>query len=215
MAKITDGKDLENNFQMNDTKTPETGVEEEVIKLSKTDFAKVKSHIETMQKEKDDALTTSKKQKKGLDKAKQRIAELEKEKEEVIAVAQRLHADFDNYRKRNASLRIDSFDEGKRDCIKALLPVLDNFDRAMENAGGVEPGFLEGIQLVQRLLLDTLNKLGLEEVPSDGEFDPVFHNAVMQEAVPGKKNGEILEVLQKGYRVDDKIIRHSMVKVAE
>lgn len=216
-------KKMEENRQeiYSQTKEPlapedrETGAGEEVIKLSKADFEKVKAHIESVQKEKDEALTASKKQKKGYEKAKQRIAELESEKDEAIAIAQRLHADFDNYRKRNATLRTDSFDEGKRDCIKALLPVLDSFDRAMENAQGVEPGFLEGIGLVQRLLLDTLGKQGLEEIPAAGLFDPKLHDAVMQEAVNGKESGEILEVLQKGYCVRDRILRHSMVKVAE
>lgn len=187
----------------------------EVIQLSKEDFQKVKSHIEGVQKEKDEVLSSSKKLKKNYDKAKAQIKDLEKEKEEAIAVAQRLHADFDNYRKRNASLRMESLEEGRRECVQALLPTLDNFDRAMENSEGVEKGFVEGMQLVQKLLLDTLHKFGLEEIAADGLFDPNLHNAVMQEAAEGKQSGEIVEVLQKGYRMGDRILRHSMVKVAE
>ena len=69
--------------------------------------------------------------------------------------------------------------------------------------------------LVQRQLMDTLGKLGLSEIDATGAFDPNFHEAVMQEKAEGRQSGEILAVFQKGYRVGDKIVRHSMVKVAE
>ncbi len=159
----------------------------ENVTLTTEEFNQVKAHIETLQKEKDEA----------------------------IGLAQRLQADFDNYRKRNATLRADSYDDGVRECIKELIPTLDNFDRALENAIGVEPKFLEGIQLVQRTLLDALHKVGLQEIPAEGQFDPNLHNAVMQEEAQGRKSGEILEVFQKGYEVKGKILRHTMVKVAQ
>jgi molecular chaperone GrpE len=135
--------------------------------------------------------------------------------EEYLALAQRTQADFDNFRRRNASVRSESLEEGKRNCIKELLPVLDNFDRAMENDGAAEEAWHEGVRLVHRQLLDTLQKLGMSEVETDGKFDPNLHNAVMQEKVEGKESGDILAVFQKGYRVGDRIIRYSMVKVAE
>jgi len=143
------------------------------------------------------------------------IAELQKQKDETVALLQRNQADFDNFRRRNASVRSESLEEGKRDCIKELLPVLDNFDRAMENDGAAEEAWHEGVRLVHRQLLDALHKLGMSEVETDGKFDPNLHNAVMQEKVEGKESGDILAVFQKGYRVGDKIIRYSMVKVAE
>ena len=79
----------------------------------------------------------------------------------------------------------------------------------------MEPCFVDGVRLVKRMLIDALAKLGFEEVPADGAFDPVLHNAVMQEEAEGKNPGEVLEVLQKGYRVKGRILRHSMVKVAK
>lgn len=145
----------------------------------------------------------------------QNIEKLQQERDEAINLAQRLQADFDNFRKRNATVRTDSMEEGKNYCIKALLHVLDNFDRAMENSNGVDENFFEGIKLVQRSLLDALNKLGMSEIPTDGQFNPELHNAVMQEHEDGREVGEILEVFQKGYEVNGKILRHSMVKVAE
>ncbi|MBQ3663711.1 MAG: nucleotide exchange factor GrpE [Clostridia bacterium] len=149
--------------------------------------------------------------------AKEALEKLRKEKEEAIGLLQRNQADFDNFRRRNGSVRTDSLEEGKRNCIKELLPVLDNFDRAMEAEAGDEAGagWRDGIKLVHKQLMDTLQKLGLSEIEADGKFDPNLHNAVMQEKAEGKESGDILAVFLKGYRVGDKIIRHTMVKVAE
>ena len=149
--------------------------------------------------------------------AKAHIARLQKERDETVTLLQRNQADFENYRRRNASIRTDSYEEGKRDCIKGLLPALDNFDRALENeaSNGDKDGWREGVRLACRQLHELLAKQGLEEVDASGRFDPNLHEAVMQEQAEGKESGEILAVLQKGYRVGDKIIRHSMVKVAQ
>lgn len=143
------------------------------------------------------------------------IESLTKERDETIALLQRNQADFDNYRRRNASISADSYDEGKRDTIKQLLTVLDCFDRAIENDDTEAASWREGVKLTIRQLHEEFEKLGLSVIESEGMFDPVVHEAVMQEAVEGKESGEILAVLQKGYRVGDRIIRHSMVKVAE
>ena len=148
-------------------------------------------------------------------KAQDHIADLVKQKDEAIALLQRNQADFENFRRRNQTVRSDSLEEGKRECIKALLPVLDNFDRAMDTECQGDQSWREGIVLVQRQLMDTLKKLGLEEIGTDGKFDPNIHEAVMQEEVEGKETGDIIAVFQKGYRVGDKVIRASMVKVAQ
>ncbi len=147
--------------------------------------------------------------------AKSHIETLQKEKDETVQLMQRIQADFDNFRRRNASIRKDSYEEGKRDCIKELLPVLDSFERAIESASADDKSMQEGVTLVQRQLLDALKKLGLCVIEAEGSFDPNEHEAVMSEKVDGKESGEVLLVLQKGYRVGDKIIRHCMVKVAE
>ena len=149
-----------------------------------------------------------------LETVKKHIDDLQKKLDETIALLQRNQADFDNYRKRNATVRADSYDEGKRDCIKALLPVLDDFDRVAESDEKAE-GWADGVKLVHRKLSEILQKEGLKEIPSDGAFDPELHNAVMTEAVDGMESGCIVQTFQKGYQVKDKIIRHSMVKVSE
>lgn len=149
------------------------------------------------------------------DQVKAHIDALQKEKDETVALLQRNQADFDNFRRRNASVRTDSFEEGKRECIKALLPVLDNFDRATEHSEEGEKAWRDGVLLVYKQLLEALAKQGMTEIETDCKFDPNFHEAVMQEKSEGKESGDIVAVFQKGYRVNDRIIRHSMVKVAE
>ena len=168
-------------------KPGEEGSLPEVIQLKREEFLEVKNHI----------------------------AGLEKERDEMKALAQRVQADFDNFRRRNATVMTDCREEGLRSCIKELLPVLDNFDRAMESAKGVQNDWLEGVRLVQRQLMETLGKCGLKEIPAEGMFDPNLHEAVMQEAAEGAESGAILAVFQKGYQVNDRIIRHSVVKVAQ
>ena len=168
-------------------KPGEEGSLPEVIQLKREEFLEVKNHI----------------------------AGLEKERDEMKALAQRVQADFDNFRRRNATVMTDCREEGLRSCIKELLPVLDNFDRAMESAKGVQNDWLEGVRLVQRQLMETLGYCGLKEIPAEGMFDPNLHEAVMQEAAEGAESGAILAVFQKGYQVNDRIIRHSMVKVAQ
>ena len=147
--------------------------------------------------------------------AKAHIEAITKEKDETVNLLQRIQADFDNFRRRNASIRLDSYEEGKRDTVKELLPALDNLERALDAIPTENASLREGIVMVQRQLLESLKKLGLEEVESDCVFDPTKHEAVMREKVEGKESGEIVVVFQKGYRMGGRIIRHCMVKVAE
>ena len=149
-----------------------------------------------------------------LETVKKHIDELQKKLDDTIALLQRNQADFDNFSKRNATVRADSYDEGKRDCIKALLPVLDDFDRVAESDPNAD-GWADGVKLVHKKFAEILKKEGLEEIPSDGAFDPELHNAVMTEAVEGMESGNVVQTFQKGYKVKEKIIRHSMVKVSE
>ena len=147
--------------------------------------------------------------------AKAHIEALTKEKDETVVLLQRIQADFDNFRRRNASIRLDSYEEGKRDAVKELLPALDSLERALDSIPDEGALWRDGIVLVQRQMMDALKKLGLEEIESDCKFDPTKHEAVMREKAEGKESGEIVVVFQKGYRMGDKIIRHCMVKVAE
>lgn len=145
---------------------------------------------------------------------------LEKQRDEYLALAQRVQADFDNFRRRNASMRQDARDEGIRETLTALLPVLDNLDLAIKHGEQSEASaaMLDGVRMVSQQCRESLNKrFGLEEIPAQGgTFDPTMHNAVAQTpAEEGQSDDEIVEVFQKGYRVGEKVLRYSMVRVAK
>ena len=148
---------------------------------------------------------------KEFEQAREEIAEMKKSMDSAILDAQRIQAEFNNYRKRNASLRTESYDDGVRETIKALLPVLDNFERAMATSDGSP--FAKGIEQIRKQLLESLKKAGLEEINSEGMFDPNYHEAVIRDDEGEGESGTITAVLQKGYTVKGKIIRHTMVKV--
>nr|WP_307756916.1 nucleotide exchange factor GrpE [uncultured Christensenella sp.] len=95
-----------------------------------------------------------------------------------------------------------------------LLPILDNFERALM-ADCADKAFSEGVEMIMRQLKDAMSNLGVEEIAADGQFDPEVHNAVMQVEEEGFESNQIVEVLQKGYSLNGKVLRHSMVKVAK
>ncbi len=135
-----------------------------------------------------------------------------KQRDEYLDSLRRSQADFQNFRRRNQTARADGYADGAREVIAALLPAIDNLERAIAAAGEESP-LLEGVRMTLNQLLDSLKKFGLEEIPAQGEaFDPELHHAVMKEVTDDP--GKVLEVLQKGYRVKDRIIRYAMVKVS-
>lgn len=143
--------------------------------------------------------------------ARAEIAAMKKSMDDAILDAQRIQAEFNNFRKRNASIRAESMDDGVRETIKNLLPVLDNFERALANCD--DTPFTKGMMQINKQLIDCLIKCGLEEVEAVGMFDPNMHEAVMRDEEGDVESGTITAVLQKGYRVKGRIIRHTMVKV--
>ncbi len=137
-----------------------------------------------------------------------------KQRDEYLDSLRRAQADFQNFKRRNQTARSDGYEEGSREAIAAILPTIDNLERAIDAAekAGAEAGIIDGVKMTLNMLIESLKRFGFEEVPALGEeFDPELHNAVMREA--GDEPGKILEVFQKGYRVKDKIIRYAMVKV--
>ena len=137
-----------------------------------------------------------------------------RQRDEYLDSLRRTQADFQNFKRRNQTARSDGYADGVCEALTAMLPAIDNLERALDAAdkAGVNDGLTDGVRMTLTTLLDGLKRFGFEEVPSLGEqFDPEKHNAVMREA--GDEPGKILEVFQKGYRVKDKIIRYAMVKV--
>ena len=134
---------------------------------------------------------------------------------EYLAMAQRIQADFENYRKRNETVRADAYAEGRRDVATVMLPVLDNLERAVEAASGCgDEAMKNGVELVFRQMNDVYQKLDVTPIDRKGEkFDPNLENAVLQGAEDEGEPGTVCQVLQKGYKMGEKVLRHAMVKV--
>lgn len=125
----------------------------------------------------------------------------------------RLMADFQNYKKRVEKEKTDLYSYANEKIVTELLAVLDNFERALAHEDSGD-GFKEGMEMIFKQLMDVLEKSGLAEIPALGEdFDPNFHNAVMTEETEEYESGKVSGVLQKGYTLNGKVIRPSMVKV--
>ncbi|MBQ3110618.1 MAG: nucleotide exchange factor GrpE [Clostridia bacterium] len=137
----------------------------------------------------------------------------QKELEELNDKYLRLVAEYDNYRKRTAKEKEAIYPEAKVSVISSFLPVLDNLERALQSVGD-DPVY-EGIKMISKQFVETLKAAGVEEIPALGEkFNPNFHNAVMHVDDENFGENEIVEEFQKGYKMGERIIRYSMVKVA-
>jgi molecular chaperone GrpE len=139
---------------------------------------------------------------------------LRAENEELIDTLQRLQADFDNYRKRAQRDQEALVGRAGERIVKELLPVLDDLERALEAAEQHEEAELEeGVKLVHRQLEQLLEKEGLAVVETDGKFDPHVHEALLTQPSESEE-GSVIEVLQKGYRLGDRVLRPARVVVA-
>ena len=141
------------------------------------------------------------------------LKELKEENEGLKDKLLRTVAEYDNFRKRTAKEKENIYNEACADVLKEMLPVLDNLERAVVVDGSVED-LKKGIEMTINQFLGALNKLGVEEIAADGEFDPNFHNAVMHVQDENLQANQVAEVFQKGYKKGDKVLRYSMVKVA-
>jgi molecular chaperone GrpE len=143
-----------------------------------------------------------------------RLAEAEALRDQHLAQLQRVAADFDNYRKRMAREQQSLVARAHEKLVRELLPVLDDLERALRAAGEHEEAKLEeGVALVQRQLREILAREGLHEIDADGFFDPHLHEALMTQPAEASE-GTILQVIQKGYRLGDRVLRPARVVVA-
>ena len=185
----------------------------------KQDEAKVEEDLieeeEMLEEEElDEELSAIECYEKGTDKDKGQVAALRSEKEEFLTLLKRERADFENYKKRNADLAACSYANGVADTIQSVLPVIDNLERALASNCS-DKALTEGIQMIQRQLMETLASYGLEEIEAQGEqFNPESMHAVMQvDRAEGQDTNCVAEVLQKGYKLNGKVLRCAMVKV--
>ena len=144
------------------------------------------------------------------------LAAVTAERDEYLDLVQRVQADFENYRKRSVRDQERLVAHAHERLVRELLPILDDLERALEAAERHEEAQLvEGVKLVEKSLRASLAKEGLAEIDTDGTFDPHVHEALLTQPSDSSASGSILEVVQRGYRVGDKVVRPARVIVAE
>jgi len=151
-----------------------------------------------------------------LEKLEARVEVLKQEKEEVTEMLQRVKADFDNYRKRAQKEKEQAGFKALFDFIYKLLPIIDNIDRALENARREKVGetFIEGMEMIKKQLKQVLEQEGVAHIEAEGsEFDPSLHQAVMKTEEGEGENNTVVEVFQEGYVMQERVLRPAMVKV--
>lgn len=186
----TNKQDIENKETAQEPKEAKT--EQTAEKASKTEKSDSKKKIKKLEEE---------------------LAAAKKGAEEINEKYVRMLAEYDNFRKRTAKEREGIYADAYADALSAILPVIDNLERAAgcDDAEGLK----KGLELTLKGFVETLEKMGVHEIEAEGKpFDPNLHNAVMHVEDDGYGENEIVEVLMKGYQKGDKVIRYSMVKVA-
>ena len=147
----------------------------------------------------------------------ERVSEVEKiraERDALVDRLARMQAEFDNARKRAAKEQQDYRDYALVDAIKAIIPVLDSFDRALQTSPA-KSEFHAGVELIQKQLQDALAKIGVRPISAQGEqFDPRYHEAIEMVDTDAVPDHHVLEELQRGYKLKDRLLRPAMVKVA-
>jgi len=142
---------------------------------------------------------------------------LRREKDELQDRLLRTAAEFDNYRKRVDRDRREQAESATADALGDMLPIVDDLERALKAATGPEvEGFRKGVELIHQQMLELLRKRGVKRIDSVGaDFDPRYHQAVVQEVSANHREGEVMEEFARGYMLGDRLLRPAMVKVAK
>ena len=140
----------------------------------------------------------------------------DKQIDDLLDQVKRTMAEFDNYRKRTEKEKSQMYSSGEKNALESLLPVIDNFERALSSVSEEEKSnsFVKGIDMIYKQLMTTLESLGVKEIEAVGKpFDPNIHNAVMHEENEDYGENIVVEQFLKGYMYKDTVLRYSMVKV--
>lgn len=178
---------------------------------------KKETSAEEIKEEKEETKAETKKEKKPKKESKKE-AEIKEAAEKLIQEEKekylRLCAEYDNFRKRSQKERESLYNDIKADTLLKFLPVYDNLERALKQETADE-AYRKGVEMIMSQFNTTMEKLGVTEIEAAGEkFDPTYHNAVMHIDDESFGENEVVEVFQKGFKLNDKIIRFAMVKVA-
>lgn len=194
------------------TKENNTPQEEEVVKNPEAETAQTQTEDQSNAQEAQEELTPEQQLSKDLEAAQ---ATIEEQKDKYL----RLSAEFDNYRKRTMKEKAELIKNGGEKAIAAVLPILDDLERALANMQQADDvkAMYEGIDLIYQKFLKNLNQEGLEKMNPVGEaFDTDFHEAVaLIPAQEEEQKGKVLDCVQTGYKLNDKVIRHAKVVVAQ
>jgi molecular chaperone GrpE len=145
-----------------------------------------------------------------------RLQDAERDHEKAMDDLRRVAADFDNYRKRVAREQAQILARSGERVVAKLLPVLDDLERALDAAEHHEEAkVLEGVRMTKDALAAVLVSEGVEEIPAEGPFDPHVHEALMTQPAEGVEPGHVVQVVQRGYRIGDTVVRPARVVVAE
>ena len=137
---------------------------------------------------------------------------MSKEAAKYLELAQRVQAEFENYKKRTQSIERDAKERGIVLAVEKLLPVIDSVDNAKKQIK--DENIIKALDLINNQIMQSLHGLGVERIEAVGkEFNPNLHNAIMTGSEEGKKEDEIIEEFQAGFKLNEKVIRHSVVKV--
>ncbi|WP_294157114.1 nucleotide exchange factor GrpE [uncultured Clostridium sp.] len=200
---MEDNKEMMNEEINTEIVDNEETTEKETVVNDETDKDESVTASEESENTEEDELDMIKKQNKKLQE------ELDATKDSLL----RLRAEYDNYRKRTTKEKEGIYSDAYVDVVKEILPIIDNLERAIAADGSLED-LKKGVEMTMKGCQDAFDKLGIEEIDATGEFDPNFHNAVMHIEDENLDKNVVAEVFQKGYKKDNKIIRHTMVKVA-
>lgn len=153
--------------------------------------------------------------KKELEETKKALGEAKKTLEDSNAKYLTMLAEYDNFRKRSTAEKERTYTDAKADALGQILPVIDNLERAATYGGGNAETVVKGVEMTLRSFGEVMERLGVKEIEALGKtFDPELHNAVFHVDDESYGEQEIVEVLQKGYIIGDKVLRYAMVKVA-
>ena len=215
MRGVAAEKDIMREEDLTNENTPET--EEETKETGEAAADNVTAEEpDTEEKATEEPSKESRKEKKKREKADKKQDALREKIEELEDRVKRQMAEFDNFRKRSEKEKTMMFETGARSVIEKILPVVDNFERGLASVPEEQKadGFAQGMEMIYKQLMTELEKMEVKPIPAVGEeFNPDFHNAVMQVESEEYESGVIAQELQKGYTYRDGVVRHSMVAV--
>ena len=215
MRIVAEEKDILREEDLTNENTPET--EEETKETGEAAADNVTAEEpDTEEEAAEEPSKESRKEKKKREKADKKQDALKEKIEELEDRVKRQMAEFDNFRKRSEKEKTMMFETGARSVIEKILPVVDNFERGLASVPEEQKadGFAQGMEMIYKQLMTELEKMEVKPIPAVGEeFNPDFHNAVMQVESEEYESGVIAQELQKGYTYRDGVVRHSMVAV--